>query len=137
MGGNKAVREWVGKGLKALGEMIEREQESEEGEREDVVREVFVSPLSSLVGTERRTDDLSLLATRQNVLKASLLATDSSDEASSPNSPPLEDLQERYGTLFGHAVYDRWDAGGRDIFEAVPGAGAGPVGEEEPGSAME
>lgn len=42
-GGNKAVREWIGGGLKPLGEMIEREDETYEGERQDVVREIFVS----------------------------------------------------------------------------------------------
>lgn len=43
MGGNKAVRDWVGGGLKALGETLEAEEEAEEGERAEVVREVFVS----------------------------------------------------------------------------------------------
>lgn len=43
MGGNKAVREWLGGGLKALGETLEGEEESEAGERAEVVREVFVS----------------------------------------------------------------------------------------------
>lgn len=42
-GGNRAVREWIGGGLKPLGEMIEREDETYEGERAEVVREVFVS----------------------------------------------------------------------------------------------
>jgi len=41
-GGNKAVREWVGGGLKALGEMIEGEEETYDGERGELVREVFV-----------------------------------------------------------------------------------------------
>lgn len=49
-GGNKAVREWIGGGLKPLGEMIEREDETYEGERQDVVREIFVSPLLVLPG---------------------------------------------------------------------------------------
>lgn len=43
MGGNKAVREWLGGGLKALGDTLEAEEESEAGERAEVVREVFVS----------------------------------------------------------------------------------------------
>lgn len=42
-GGNKVVREWIGGGLKALGEMMEAEEEGEEGEREGVVKEVLVS----------------------------------------------------------------------------------------------
>lgn len=42
-GGNRAVREWIGGGLKPLGEMIEREDETYEGERAEVIREVFVS----------------------------------------------------------------------------------------------
>lgn len=42
-GGNLAIREWVGGGLKALGELCEAEEEAEAGERTDVVREVFVS----------------------------------------------------------------------------------------------
>lgn len=37
------MREWIGGGLKPLGEMIEREDETYEGERAEVVREVFVS----------------------------------------------------------------------------------------------
>lgn len=41
-GGNKAVREWIGGGLKALGEMIEKEEEGEEGERDDLANEVLV-----------------------------------------------------------------------------------------------
>lgn len=49
MGGNKAVRDWVGGGLKALGEMLEGEEESETGERAEVVREVFVSRSFRLV----------------------------------------------------------------------------------------
>lgn len=43
-GGNKAVRDWIGGGLKALGEMMEKEEEGEEGERDDVASEVLVSP---------------------------------------------------------------------------------------------
>lgn len=40
------MREWVGGGLKALGEMCEREEETEEGELKMVVAEVVVSTLS-------------------------------------------------------------------------------------------
>ena len=42
-GGNKAVREWVGAGLKTLGELMEREDEIEAGERAETVREILVS----------------------------------------------------------------------------------------------
>lgn len=45
-GGNKAVREWVGPGLKSLGELVEREPETDEGERAETVREILVSPFS-------------------------------------------------------------------------------------------
>ena len=41
--GATGIREWLGGGLKSLGEVLEREQETEEGEREQVVKEVFVS----------------------------------------------------------------------------------------------
>lgn len=37
------MRDWVGGGLKSLGEMMEREEEGEEGERDMVVGEVLVS----------------------------------------------------------------------------------------------
>jgi transcription initiation factor TFIID subunit 6 len=41
-GGNRAVSEWVGGSLKELGMMIAREEESEPGERDVLVREIFV-----------------------------------------------------------------------------------------------
>lgn len=47
-GGNRAVREWIGGGLKALGELLEREEETYEGERNEVVREIFVRLFPSL-----------------------------------------------------------------------------------------
>ncbi|ORY45026.1 TATA box binding protein associated factor-domain-containing protein [Leucosporidium creatinivorum] len=111
MGGNKAVREWLGGGLKALGETLEAEEETEVGERAEVVREVF------------------------NVLKASLLVTDS-DDSSLAAPPPMHELHDRYGPLFGQAVAEWWDRGGREIYEAVPGASA-VDGDDEAGSAME
>lgn len=36
------VRKWVGGGLKPLGEMLEREEETHEGERAAVLREIFM-----------------------------------------------------------------------------------------------
>ena len=48
MGGNKAVRDWIGGGLKALGETLEAEEEAEDGERAEVVREIFVSSRAAL-----------------------------------------------------------------------------------------
>lgn len=60
-GGNLAVREWVGGGLKVLGELMEREQEDEDGERKMVVDEVLVSsdqrsPLFCFLSGVRITD---------------------------------------------------------------------------------
>lgn len=43
-GGNKAIRDWIGGGLKPLGTMIEEEEETFEGEKKEVVREIFVRP---------------------------------------------------------------------------------------------
>lgn len=45
-GGNRAIRDWIGAGLKTLGEMIASEEESFEGERKETVREIYVSSLS-------------------------------------------------------------------------------------------
>ncbi|GJN88539.1 hypothetical protein Rhopal_001505-T1 [Rhodotorula paludigena] len=104
-GGNKAVREWIGGGLKALGELVEREDETYDGERAEVVREVF------------------------NVLKASLLPMPSSPSSSS--APSLQALTERYGTLFGSIISEQWDRGGRDVHEAVAGIQAVAQQEEE------
>lgn len=42
VGENLAVREWVGGGLRVIGEMIGGEEEGEEGERGEVVEEVLV-----------------------------------------------------------------------------------------------
>lgn len=65
--GNRAVKEWVGSSLRGLGEMVEREQEDELGERALLVGEVLVS-LTSLHATPRASvavgthaDDLSLV----------------------------------------------------------------------------
>ncbi|KAK4332827.1 Transcription initiation factor TFIID subunit 6 [Rhodotorula toruloides] len=95
-GGNKAVREWIGGGLKPLGEMIEREDETYEGERQDVVREIF------------------------NVLKESVLSLPSSADSSAPR-PPLSDLTDRYGSLFASTIEAQWEQGGRDVHHAVAG----------------
>lgn len=43
-GGNAAVRDWIGNGIRMLGDLIERE-EGEAGERADLVIEVLVSVL--------------------------------------------------------------------------------------------
>ncbi|SCV69058.1 BQ2448_2078 [Microbotryum intermedium] len=108
--GATGVREWLGGGLKSLGETLEAEEESEAGEREQVVREVF------------------------SALKASLLpndlvsAADGETEAAS-----LEQLEEAYGRLFGKCVLERWDQGGQDVWKSVPG---GPKAEAN-GDAME
>ncbi|GAA5859194.1 hypothetical protein JCM1840_003795 [Sporobolomyces johnsonii] len=116
-GGNKAVRDWIGGGLKALGEMIEAEDETYEGERAEVVREVF------------------------NVLRASLLPLPSRAPADQYPSPALAELEDRYGRLFGEAVEAQWDRGGRDVWEAVRGVEERDNGEggdkDETGSAME
>ncbi|GAA5862272.1 hypothetical protein JCM3774_004844 [Rhodotorula dairenensis] len=100
-GGNRAVREWVGGGLKPLGEMIEREEETYDGERAEVVREVF------------------------NVLRASVLPlsppTAASRATGQASAPPHATLVERYGPLFADAISKDWDAGGRDVHEALSG----------------
>lgn len=132
------MREWVGNGLKAIGEMLEAEEESEPGERADVVREIFVSPRSRLHLAEHPSI-LLLLTTKgpsrvQNVLKNSLLSADATDDEVYP-PPTVEDLVDRYGSLFAQALLDRWDSGGRDIFEEVSGA-HGADDEDEP-NAME
>lgn len=41
--GNLAVREWIGGGLKVLGEMIDNEEEENEGEKAELVDEILVS----------------------------------------------------------------------------------------------
>lgn len=41
-GGNAAVREWIGGGIRQLGAMMEEEEEACEGERHDAVNEVLV-----------------------------------------------------------------------------------------------
>ncbi|GAA5853117.1 hypothetical protein JCM9279_000863 [Rhodotorula babjevae] len=108
-GGNKAVREWVGGGLKALGEMIEGEEETYEGERGELVREVF------------------------NVLRASLLPQppSSSSAASSP-APSLDSLTSQHGALFASYIRDQWSAGGgREVHEAVAGIQAAPEAEDD------
>ncbi|GAA5830372.1 hypothetical protein JCM11251_001326 [Rhodosporidiobolus azoricus] len=104
-GGNRAIKEWVGEGLKALGEMIEREEEGYEGERANVVREVF------------------------NVLHSSLPLPPSNIATPSYPSPAFSLLEDRYGSLFATEIENRWDSGGRTIWELViPGA---PSAEEE------
>ncbi|KAL8286162.1 hypothetical protein RQP46_004650 [Phenoliferia psychrophenolica] len=113
-GGNKAVREWVGSGLKTIGELMEREEESEEGERAEAVREILT------------------------VLKASLLPSDD-DTSPMDQTPPADvtELHERYGPLFGDAILERWDRGGKEIFESVPGAVKGEADEEQQQAAAE
>lgn len=54
-GGNRAVRDWVSGSLAELGAMIEREEESEVGERQELVREVLVSSPSILQSRARLT----------------------------------------------------------------------------------
>ncbi|GAA5848676.1 hypothetical protein JCM8547_004593 [Rhodosporidiobolus lusitaniae] len=107
-GGNRAIREWVGGGLKALGEMVEREEESYEGERAGLVREVF------------------------GVLKASLPPLTPTSISSSYPSPAFSLLEERYGRLFAEEIESRWDDGGRSISETIVPGAAGQL-EEAPG----
>lgn len=128
-GGNKAVREWVGAGLKSLGELMEREEEMDEGERQETVREVlvrlFVPPSLVLWGcwlTGRAN------VHTQTVLKSSLLPADDDAE---PALPDERDLHERFGPLFGAAIAERWERGGREIAAAVPGAVGGDDDMEE------
>ncbi|GAA6062479.1 hypothetical protein JCM10212_000015 [Sporobolomyces blumeae] len=113
-GGNKAIREWIGGGLKTLGELIEGEEETFEGEKGEVVREIF------------------------NVLRASLLpspnlATSSSSPTTGP--PPFSDVEARYGRLFGQIVLDQWERGGRDVWSAIgeQAGAAGGQGDERRG----
>ncbi|SGY72423.1 BQ5605_C005g03169 [Microbotryum silenes-dioicae] len=108
--GATGVREWLGGGLKSLGETLEAEEESEAGEREQVVREVF------------------------NALKASLLPSDLVSAADGETEvASLEQLEDRYGRLFGKCVLERWDQGGKDVWKSVSGA---PKAEAN-GDAME
>ncbi|GAA5931769.1 TATA-binding protein-associated factor TAF6 [Sporobolomyces koalae] len=98
-GGNRAIRDWIGNGLKTLGEMLTSEPESFEGEREEVVREIY------------------------NVLRASLLPeTPSSRTGPDPTNDLVQlrsELEERYGKLFGDKVLEMWERGGRQIYETV------------------
>ncbi|GAA5904854.1 TATA-binding protein-associated factor TAF6 [Sporobolomyces salmoneus] len=101
-GGNRAIRDWIGNGLKTIGELIATEEESYEGEREEVVREIY------------------------NVLRASLLPQPTS--ASSTPPPLLQELEEKYGKVFGAKIMEMWERGGKEIWETVnqgPSATAG------------
>ncbi|BGP13896.1 hypothetical protein JCM10213_002536 [Rhodosporidiobolus nylandii] len=91
-GGNRAIREWIGGGLKPLGELMEREEESYEGEREKVVKEVF------------------------GVLTSSLPPLPPS---SSYPSPAMSLLEDRYGVLFASEVETQWENGGRLVWEVI------------------
>ncbi|KAI5479581.1 transcription initiation factor tfiid complex 60 kda subunit [Pseudohyphozyma bogoriensis] len=110
-GGNKAVREWIGGGLKTLGELIAAEEEMEEGQRDEVVAEIL------------------------SVLQLSLLPSQSSEDDGS--TPPLDELESRYGPLFGAAILEQWDKYGRAIYDAVPGANAEAEAEAAADDAME
>lgn len=44
----------------------------------------------------------------------------------------MEELHARYGPLFGDAIGASWEQGGKEIFEAVPGAVAQEL--DEPGA---
>ncbi|GAA5947203.1 hypothetical protein JCM3765_001573 [Sporobolomyces pararoseus] len=94
-GGNRAIRDWIGGGLKTLGEMLESEEESYQGEREEVVREIY------------------------NVLRASLLPTNTTTTTTTIPPPVLQELDERYGKLFGNKVIEMWERGGREIWQTV------------------
>lgn len=123
--GNLAVREWIGGGLKVLGEMIDNEEEENEGEKAELVDEILVSQFAVvevLLSNFRGTDEsfAHCYVIFQDVLKASLstLAT-----SSSTTIPILEVISERYGNLFGQAVLERWETkGGREIYDAVAGS---------------
>jgi len=52
-GGNRAIRDFIGSGLKTLGEMLSTEEESYQGEREEVVREIYVSPSTLSLGLKK------------------------------------------------------------------------------------
>lgn len=65
------------------------------------------------------------------MLRSSLLPSTKSKSGQDANSPvpPLGQLQDRYGPLFGKAVYDRWNDGGRDIWDQVKTSGEAAAGQ--------
>lgn len=133
-GGNRAVREWIGGGLKPLGEIIEREEETYEGERAEVVREVFVSHpppgrgLFEMVSLLICFDPTTSFSRLQNVLRSSVLPSPPSTTAAPPPPPSHAELVERYGPLFADAISKEWQNGGRDVHQAISGGGGGGGG---------
>lgn len=64
------------------------------------------------------------------MLKGSLL--DEEKELNDADARPSdEDLNQRYGSLFGQAIADMWDRGGRDIWRQVPGSTGTATTEEK------
>lgn len=126
-GGNRAIRDWVGNGLKTIGELLSGEEESYEGEREEVVREIYVSrePYKHLSlsartsGTTKKVLIEHLANPSQGVLRASLLPSASVSVDTSSPPPTMPELEERYGKLFGAKVMEMWERGGREIWATV------------------
>lgn len=56
----------------------------------------------------------------QNVLRASLSPDDFS-ESTGLTPLPLEEMESRYGHLFGAAILERWNRGGKEITQGIPG----------------
>ncbi|GAA6027053.1 hypothetical protein JCM8097_006073 [Rhodosporidiobolus ruineniae] len=107
-GGNRAIREWIGGGLKALGEVMEGEEEGREGERDKVVGQVV------------------------DTLKLSLPPFAPSHPSSA--RPSHADLSARYGPLFASHLLNNWDRVGHAIWDAVdPRALAATEGERNEG----
>jgi hypothetical protein len=66
---------------------------------------------------------------QQNVLHASLLIP--SIETDEPTREPSEEEAiERYGPLFGTGILEKWEEGGREIWDAIPGRSVGGGGDD-------
>lgn len=70
----------------------------------------------------------------QNVLRASL-SPENFSESTGLTPLPLEEMESRYGHLFGAAILERWNRGGKEITEGIPGIEESH--EEEDHQAME
>jgi len=68
------------------------------------------------------------------VLRASLLPI---EELEATFVPPVEELIDSYGALFGRGVHARWEQGGREIAHAIPPSAPDEEEEEEEEEEME